>query len=521
LTRERLLLLGIAGVSVAARAFDITQPFVDDWSWRQSDVAMIAENFYHHGLNLFYPRINWAGAAPGYVGTEFPLVPLIAALLYMMIGVQDWIGRAVSIAFFSASLPFLFLLVERVYGRRAALLATAVYCAVPVSIFSARSFMPDTASLTFAIVAVWLFVRWLDEERRWLLAAAGLAAALALLVKLAAVSIAIPMLALAMRKYGRRLLERVDLWTAAVTVVLLTCAWYLHGYRISLVYPPYHFFGSGWFGLASANIYGSVFQYIAMSGLTPFVVVLALGGLVLGRERAGGEVFHWWLLGAVIFVVPLARGYHSWYALAFVPPASGLAGAALEHVQRRLTEACGRRLGFGVIGLLFMVLIVLSWRTVSPLYTSVNETAYRAGMALDRLSPHDALVAVVDEGEPATLYYSRRRGWHFRAYGGSQEAIAELTVLKREGAHSLTLLRHTRWWLTHYPEFARYLAAHARIIEDTSDYVIFALTDDRSSSNATDRPCAGAQERRQGGGVKGLRTTVPSTGPLWGLCSPT
>jgi hypothetical protein len=174
-----------------------------------------------------------------------------------------------------------------------------------------------------------------------------------------------------------------------------------------------------------------------------------------------------------------------------------------------------------VIGLLFMVLIVLSWRTVSPLYTSVNETAYRAGMALDRLSPHDALVAVVDEGEPATLYYSRRRGWHFRAYGGSQEAIAELTVLKREGAHSLTLLRHTRWWLTHYPEFARYLAAHARIIEDTSDYVIFALTDDRSSSNATDRPCAGAQERRQGGGVKGLRTTVPSTGPLWGLCSPT
>jgi Dolichyl-phosphate-mannose-protein mannosyltransferase len=493
LTRERLLLLGIAAASVAARAFDITQPFVDDWSWRQSDVAMIAENFYHHGLNVFYPRINWAGAAPGYVGTEFPLVPLIAALLYMMIGVQDWIGRAVSIAFFCASLPFLFLLVERVYGRRAALLATAVHCAIPVSIFSARSFMPDTASLAFAIVAVWLFVRWLDEERRWLLSAAGLAAALALLVKLAAVSIAIPMLALAIRKYGRRLLGRVDLWTAAVMVVVLTCAWYLHGHRISLVYPPYHFFGSGWFGLASANIYGSVFQYIAMSGLTPFVVVLALGGLVLGQKRAGvGGVFHWWLLGAVIFVVPLARGYHAWYALAFVPPASGLAGAALEYVQRRLAEAGGRRLSFGVIGLLFMVLIVLSWRTVSPLYASRNEPAYRAGMALNRLSPRDALVAVIDDGEPATLYYSRRRGWHFLTNGGapaeSEQAIAELRTLQQQGLHSLTLLRDTRWWLTHYPAFARYLAAHARIIEDTSDYVIFALTDDRPSSNSTDKP---------------------------------
>lgn len=480
LTRERLLLLGIAAAGIAARVVGITQPFVDHWSWRQADVAMIAENLYRHGFNVLYPRISWAGTAPGYVGTEFPLVPLIAALLYPVLGVQDWIGRAVSIVFFSVSLPFLFLLVERAYGRRAARLALATYCTIPVSIVSSRSFMPDTASLAFAVVAVWLFVRWIDLERRWLLAGAALAAAVAMLVKLAAVSIAVPMLALALRKYGGRLLARMDVWAMALPVVLVTAAWYFHGYRISRVYPPYHFFGSGWLGAASADTYVGVFERIAMSGLTPLVVALAIGGLVLGRGRSGGSVFHWWLVGAVMFVLPLARGYHPWYALAFVPAAAGLAGLALETIQRRLAAAGGRTLGLAAIGLLFGVLIVSSWRAASPLYVSWNDHAYRAGRTLDRLAPRDALVAVVDGGDPTALYYSRRRGWHFlvdvgASPSGSQEAIAELIMLKRQGLHSLTLLSHTRWWLTRYPEFAQYLAAHTRIVEDNADYTIFAL----------------------------------------------
>lgn len=484
LTRELWLLLAIAAAGIGVRVFGITQPFVDHWSWRQADVAMIADNLYRHGFNVFYPRINWAGTAPGYVGTEFPLVPLIAALLYPIFGVQDWIGRAVSIAFFSFSLPLLFLVVKRAYGRRVALRALAIYCTVPVSIVSARSFMPDTASLTLALAAVWLFVRWLDRDQRRCLAGAALAAAVALLVKLAAVSIAIPMLALALRKYGIRLLARIDVWAAALPVVVVTIAWYLHGYRISRVYPPYHFFGSGWLGLASPDTYGSVFQRIAISGLTPVIVLLAIGGVVRGGVRAGDSVFHWWLVGAVMFVVPLAHGYHPWYALPFAPAVAGLAGLALEKMQHRLAEAGGRKLGLAAVWLLFGVLIVSSWRAASPLYVPWNDPAYRAGRALDRLSPRDALVAVIDGGDPTALYYSRRRGWHFltdigAAPPGSQQAIAELIMLKRQGLHSLTLLRHTRWWLTQYPEFAQYLAAHTRILEDDSDYTVFALGADR------------------------------------------
>jgi hypothetical protein len=37
-------------LGVAIRVVGLTQPFIDFWSWRQSDVAMIAENFSRNGF---------------------------------------------------------------------------------------------------------------------------------------------------------------------------------------------------------------------------------------------------------------------------------------------------------------------------------------------------------------------------------------------------------------------------------------------------------------------------------------
>ena len=61
--REITWLVVLLSLGVSFRLIKISQPFIDAWSWRQSDVAMIAENFYHHGFRLFYPQINWAGNA--------------------------------------------------------------------------------------------------------------------------------------------------------------------------------------------------------------------------------------------------------------------------------------------------------------------------------------------------------------------------------------------------------------------------------------------------------------------------
>ncbi|PYK64463.1 MAG: hypothetical protein DME50_13415 [Verrucomicrobia bacterium] len=117
-----MLVIALLVLAVAVRLLLINQPFIDRWSWRQSDVAAIARNFYENGFQFAYPQIDWAGSAPGYVGTEFPILPFLTAICYKFVGVHECIGRSESVIFFAVSLPFFFFLVLEIFGRTAALL---------------------------------------------------------------------------------------------------------------------------------------------------------------------------------------------------------------------------------------------------------------------------------------------------------------------------------------------------------------------------------------------------------------
>src|SRR6478609_4054679 len=102
------IVFAICLLAVAARLVLINQPYVDHWSWRQNDVAAIARNFLQNGFRFGYPQIDWAGNAPGYVGTEFPILPLIAAICYKLAGVHEWMGRIQPVILFAVSLLFFF-----------------------------------------------------------------------------------------------------------------------------------------------------------------------------------------------------------------------------------------------------------------------------------------------------------------------------------------------------------------------------------------------------------------------------
>src|SRR5207249_7858092 len=145
--RVAKLVLALWILSVAVRLMFIDQPYIDHWSWRQSDVASIARNFYDGGFRFAYPQIDWAGNATGYVGTEFPILPFVAAICYKSAGIHEWIGRSQAVIFFAISLPFFFLLVHEIVGRAAALGATFFFSFAPVNVFAGRSFMPDVPSL--------------------------------------------------------------------------------------------------------------------------------------------------------------------------------------------------------------------------------------------------------------------------------------------------------------------------------------------------------------------------------------
>src|SRR2546430_6967249 len=245
------LLITLWILAVAVRFILIDQPYVDYWSWRQSDVAAIARNFFEYGFRFGYPQIDWAGGSGGYVGTEFPILPFLAAICYKFAGVHEWIGRSQSVIFFGISLPFFFLLVREIFDGTAAIWATFSYAFAPLNIFAGRSFMPDVPSLSLGIIGLYFFLHWLRDPKMTPFYLAAIAISLSILIKVTSIAIAAPLAYIVVARLWQT--PGVSQKRAAIyrpiafvaIVVLPSLAWYWHARQIAEEFYPYHFFGAG------------------------------------------------------------------------------------------------------------------------------------------------------------------------------------------------------------------------------------------------------------------------------------
>jgi 4-amino-4-deoxy-L-arabinose transferase-like glycosyltransferase len=511
-------------LAVAARLVLFNQPYVDYWSWRQNDVAAIARNFLQNGFRFGYPQIDWAGNGAGYVGTEFPILPFIAAVCYKFAGVHEWVGRIQAVILFAVSLPFFFLLVREVFGSTAAVWASFFYCFTPINVFAGRSFMPDVPSLTFAIVGLYFFLRWVEhgtllwefsgfESRRsnigqhvrWayrlqgyvLLLVATIAISLSLLIKITSIVILAPILYLVVA-------EGVDLrsdrrwdgqgdrghrrWLQLIIFAAMTLApsaiWYWHAYQIARKFYPHHFFGAGGIRIESFSWYWHIAQQTLVSSLTPLLSFVALLGLFVpqSRDRRYSRLFHWWLAAMIIFVIIVGYGNrHRWYQLPLVPIAAAFAGAGCAFVGSKLSSRFAAITSSIVLACAFLILAFIY---VRPFYETSAAQLRDAGLELKKVTPPDALIVAADMGDPTIFYYAERKGWHFpendAIYNGtpdkSEQAIENLARLRRGGATHFVFTRNTFWWLQAYPEFAAHLTSNAMLMEATPQFRIYKLT---------------------------------------------
>ena len=483
-------------LAVAARLIFINQPYVDHWSWRQSDVAAIARNFLQNGFRFGYPQIDWAGSAPGYVGTEFPILPFIAAACYKFAGVHEWIGRVQAVILFAVSLPFFFLLVREIFGSTAALWASFFFCFTPLNVFAGRSFMPDVPSLSFAIVGLYFFLRWVEHGDYSSFFVAAIAISLSLLIKITSIVIVAPLVYLAVAGIGdpgslktrlaasRDQRSRLQLLSFFAIALVPSAIWYWHAHQIAEKFYPHHFFGAGGIRVESFTWYWHIAQQTLVSSLTPVLTLMALIGLFVPqwRDRRYSHLFHGWLVAMVLFVIVLGYGNrHRWYQLPLVPIASAFAGAACAFV--------GSKISSRVIAVTLSILFVSSFTTlafwfVQPFYQSSAAQLRDAGLELKRVTAHDALIVAADMGDPTIFYYAECKGWHFpendAIYNGtpddSEQAIENLEGLRRRGATHFVFTKNTFWWLQSYPEFVGYLSEHGTLFEATSEFRIYRLT---------------------------------------------
>ena len=505
----------ICVLAVAARLILISQPYVDHWSWRQSDVAAIARNFLQNGFRFGYPQIDWAGNAPGYVGTEFPILPFIAALCYKFAGIHEWVGRIQAVILFAVSLPCFFLLVREIFGSTAAVWATFFYSFAPVNIFAGRSFMPDVPSLSFAIVGLYLLLRYVEHNESSSFFVAAIALSLSFLIKITSIVIVVPLAYIVVGRLYRtpgvsqngaaetrmistgsslervngseRVKRRTVVGAAAIftaIALLPSVIWYWHAHQIAETFYPHHFFGAGGIRIESFSWYSHIAQQSLVSSLTPTLSAMALVGLFVtqSRDRSYSRLFHWWLAAMIVFIILVGYGNrHRWYQLPLVPIAAAFAGAGCAFVGSRISSRFAAITSSIVLAVSFLI---PAFVCVRPFYESSAAQLRDAGLEVKKLTPSDALIVAADMGDPTIFYYAERKGWHFleenAIYNGnpddSEQAIENLERLRRRGTTHFVFTRNTFSWLQSYPEFAEYLLQNSTLIEATPEFRIYKLT---------------------------------------------
>jgi 4-amino-4-deoxy-L-arabinose transferase-like glycosyltransferase len=480
--RTSYLAIIISILAVAVRFILIEQPFIDHWSWRESDVAAIARNYFQSGFHFAYPQIDWAGSEPGYVGTEFPILPFVAALCYKTFGIHEWIGRVQGLILFALSLPFFFLLARKNFGESAALWSLGFYSFAPLQIMASRCFMPDVPSLALSIVGLYLFDRGIEDERsRTALVWSALCISLSILIKATSVVIAAPLFGLAFQRFKWRAFRQFDLWIFAAIALLPSAIWYGHAYQIAQQFYPHHLFGAGGLKIMSLSWYWDIAKQIPTTTLTPVLFLVGVVGSVVARGRAGARPFYWWLGAMIIFIIVVGFGNrHPWYRLPLVPIFAVFGGVACAFVAKKTPGRAAK----GVSLIFVIALFALpSFIYTRNLYEPTAAPMRDAGLLLQKISTPIALIMAADNGDPTMFYYAERRGWHFLETGGiyngeptnAAEAIDDLEKIRKRGASFLVFTSNTSWWLDYYQELGRYVASNGTLVEATPEFKIYKL----------------------------------------------
>jgi 4-amino-4-deoxy-L-arabinose transferase-like glycosyltransferase len=495
--RARLALAAILLLGVGLRLLYITSPLLDAHRWRQTDTAVMARYFYEDSLNPFYPQVNWGGAR-GYVESEFPLVPFIAALLYFVFGPADMWGRVTSVAFSAGLIVFVYLLMRDIRGPSAGRAAAFLVAVSPGAVYYGRTFMPDAAMLCLAVGALYGFVRYLQTGSTRALAWGSASLALCILVKLPGILVWCPIAAAAWHVRGRGALGDVRFLAAVAVPVLLAAAWYTQAYLIfrdtgltfgilahpARTYPatvapgPWPDVFSKWSSVAlltDVEFYRTLLDRLVRLHLTPPGFAIALVGVLTWRGK-WSSLPAAWLAAIVLFILVAGTGHlaHDYYQLPLVVIGAlyfGVVAAPLFD-----GEWLRERVGAGLWAPVAAATIVTAVAALMFFESGVIRTHFRpsrldtdmqqAGTAIDRsLGGSDALLIVVDEygvTSPVLLYFAHRRGWSF---GPRDLTPATIEWLRRRGAGYFVT---TEWHdvTEQNPDLAKYVERYRRLSLD-------------------------------------------------------
>ncbi len=424
---QYFLLLLILVFGFLVRLYKINNPIADWHSWRQADTASVTRTYIQDGIDLLHPRyhdISFLQTGKfnpnGWRFVEFPIFNAVHAIFaksFPQFSLELW-GRLVSVISSTFSILLIFLLGRRFLGWGGGLLAAFFFAFIPFNIYFSRVILPEAMSVTFALLALVMFVRWFDAGKRQTLLLAGAVFALALLVKPYTIFYSIPMLFLAGQKFSwqwRKISRNRELWAFTTIALLPLFAWRLW----MLQYPEGIPFYKWVFNSDGIRFRPSFWRWIFGERLGGLIlgswgtVLFTFGLLAKSKGNEKGAILAF-AAGAFLYVsiIASANVRHDYYQTLVIP-------AVVLVLSRGVLFLWEAKFVNKFVGRIFAFVLVF-WTIFFPFYEirefyKINHPEIlRAGQAVLEIAPEDALVVAPYNGDTAFLYQTKRSGWPYQ-----------------------------------------------------------------------------------------------------------
>ena len=489
LIKENRTFLVLLFIVVAIRLVNINMPILEGTAVRQIQTAMIARNLYTSGFNFLYPQVDFFGSDPGYFILEFPLLNFIVAVLYKLCGgVHEWIGRLISIAFFTGSVVFLFNLTRRLFEERTALITVGIFSISPLGLIYSRAFMPDFEMMFFLIGALYFMYLWSECDKNKFFWISAVFAMMAILSKLQSFYICIPLFIMIWQRQRLRFLFEARSWAYLLIVLIPTVSWYMHARNVHQAYylptSSFNFQMSSYLHpslLFSPKFYIEMFEHGWMQMLTPVGFAMFLFGLFLKIESQQKRILLAWLSGtAVLMVTFSAAMFDPYYSLHFLPITSIFAARTVvwiwQYTSKEMIFLHNR------LALILAIILICALLGRYAAYAYIVPRGYRhipmLAKIIEQVTDKNDLLVTSTPGGSATLYYSKHKGWCFGLPGNApertKEAIARIENLQKEGAKYFVSVCDD--FLEQSADFQHYLRnRYVLVKEEPGLYSIFLL----------------------------------------------
>ncbi|CAN5193637.1 glycosyltransferase family 39 protein [soil metagenome] len=480
-----LLILMLLG-GFLLRLYRLDNPIADWHSWRQADTSSVSRNFVTKGYDILHPRFDDLSNVPsgndnpqGYRFVEFPLYNIAQAGLFQIIGIftlEEW-GRLISIFSSLITSVFLYLMVKKHWTQKAGLLTAFFYTFLPYSIYYGRTILPDTTMIMTTLGSIYFFDLWTESKpeiknhqlsKTWgYFILAIVFAITALLLKPYAVFFLLPILTLCLQKYGWGFVRKWQLWVFALVSITPLILWRQWITQFPAGIPANNWLLNG----DGIRFKPSFFRWIGYERVIKLisgyvgVIFLLIGSLTLLRKM--NYFLLTFLLSTILYLCIFATGNvkHDYYQILIIPSMAIVYGIGAEQFVLLGKKRIPFSPSMGIAGLVTVTLITgtmffFSWNIVKDYFNINNRSIVIAGEAIDKMTPRDAKVIAIYDGDTSFLYQTKRQGW-----ASFEKPLDEM--VNQLGADYLVLSNPV--------EKDLYFAKDYKILKQTKEYLLYDL----------------------------------------------